>query len=45
MLDAQAPLYAAFISYAKQYIRAVRIEYGPAHMEIMQTTRGPVIIE
>ncbi|WP_144753073.1 ATP-grasp domain-containing protein [Bartonella saheliensis] len=45
VLDAQDPLYAALISYAKQCIRAVGIEYGPAHMEIMQTARGPVMIE
>ncbi|VEJ44887.1 ATP-grasp domain-containing protein [Bartonella vinsonii] len=45
VLDAQEPLYAALISYAKQCIGAVGIEYGPAHMEIMQTTRGPVMIE
>ncbi|WP_244614014.1 ATP-grasp domain-containing protein [Bartonella kosoyi] len=45
VLDAQDPLYAALISYAKQCIRAVGIEYGPAHMEIMHTARGPVMIE
>ncbi|GAA5106284.1 ATP-grasp domain-containing protein [Bartonella jaculi] len=45
VLDAQDPLYAVLISYAKQCIRAVGIEYGPAHMEIMQTARGPVMIE
>lgn len=45
VLDAQDPLYAALISYTKQCIRGVGIEYEPAHMEIMQTTRGPVMIE
>ncbi|WP_254492762.1 ATP-grasp domain-containing protein [Bartonella sp. B1099] len=45
VLDAQAPLYTALISYAKQCIHAVGIEYGPAHMEIMQTAHGPVMIE
>ncbi|WP_375615556.1 ATP-grasp domain-containing protein [Bartonella sp. AP58NXGY] len=38
VLDAQDPLYAALISYAKQCIRAVGIEYGPAHMEIMHSS-------
>ncbi|WP_375644406.1 ATP-grasp domain-containing protein [Bartonella sp. MR100HLJHH] len=45
VLDAQDPSYAPLISYAKQCIRALGIEYGPAHMEIMQTARGPVMIE
>ncbi|WP_273757387.1 ATP-grasp domain-containing protein [Bartonella sp. AU55XJBT] len=45
VLDAQAPLYTALISYAKQCIHAVGIEYGPAHMEIMQTAHGLVMIE
>ncbi|WP_019220769.1 ATP-grasp domain-containing protein [Bartonella senegalensis] len=45
VLDAQDPLYADLISYAKQCIGAVEIEYRPAHMEIMQTARGPVMIE
>ncbi|WP_175868963.1 ATP-grasp domain-containing protein [Bartonella gabonensis] len=45
VLDAQDPLYAALISYAKQCICAMGIEYGPAHMEIMQTALGPVMIE
>ncbi len=45
VLDAQDPLYAALISYAKQCIRVLGIEYGPAHMEIMQTAHGPVMIE
>ncbi|WP_455466242.1 hypothetical protein [Bartonella sp. B39] len=45
ILYAQDPLYAALISYAKQCIHAVGIEYGPAHMEIMQTAHDPVIVE
>ncbi|WP_412058484.1 ATP-grasp domain-containing protein [Bartonella sp. DGB2] len=45
VLDAQDPLYSALITYAKQCIHAVGIEHGPAHMEIMQTVRGPVMIE
>ncbi|WP_375662679.1 ATP-grasp domain-containing protein [Bartonella sp. OC16QHHD] len=45
VLDSQDPSYAPLISYAKQCIRALGIEYGPAHMEIMQTARGPVMIE
>ncbi|GAA4659119.1 ATP-grasp domain-containing protein [Bartonella pachyuromydis] len=45
VLDAQEPLYADLISYAKKCIGAVETEYGPAHMEIMQTARGPVMIE
>ncbi|WP_375611453.1 ATP-grasp domain-containing protein [Bartonella sp. AA9NXGY] len=45
VLDSQDPSYASLISYAKQCIRALGIEYGPAHMEIMQTARGPVMIE
>ncbi|WP_273720160.1 MULTISPECIES: ATP-grasp domain-containing protein [unclassified Bartonella] len=45
VLDAQDSLYADLISYAKKCISAVGIEYGPAHMEIMQTAHGPVMIE
>lgn len=39
------PLAKELLPYAKQVLDALGFEQGPAHMEIMLTKRGPVLIE
>lgn len=45
MLDSQEGVYQNIIQYAKAAAEALDFKFGPIHMEIMLTARGPVMIE
>lgn len=45
VLDLTTKDYAPLLSYAVDCIKAVAIEYGPAHLELIWTKTGPVMVE
>ena len=45
VLDLTIKDYAPLLSYAVDCIKAVAIEYGPAHLELIWTKTGPVMVE
>lgn len=45
LLALDGPVQRMLVDYAKKVARAVGIQVGPAHVEIMMTRRGPILIE
>lgn len=45
LLPLDGDVQRVLIAYAKKVAKAVGIQVGPAHVEIMMTRRGPVLIE
>ncbi|MGD8106382.1 ATP-grasp domain-containing protein [Pantoea sp. FN0302] len=45
VLDVNDPNYTPLIEYAKKSVMVLGVEFGPAHLEIMNTKNGPILIE
>lgn len=45
VLDIENPTYSELLKYSVKCSYALGIEYGPVHMELMNTEDGPVMIE
>ena len=45
LLNPESPKYQHLIAYARQCAHALDIQIGPIHMEIIDTAKGPVMIE
>lgn len=45
VLDPHDPEYQKITGYAKLCAEALGVEWGPAHLEIMNTEKGPILIE
>lgn len=45
LIPAESDVSRQLMDYSKNVLKALEVEYGPAHLEIMVTGRGPVLIE
>ena len=45
LIASNGPIQEQLISYAKQVLDAVGLNFGPSHIEIKMTSRGPIVLD